>query len=60
MLLAAPFYPFKWSEFFILSLQMYLRSFYYYLNKNHLLIFRMQTCYVYLEAGNEYYPSLYD
>jgi len=53
MLLAAPFSQFKWSKVFVLSLQMYLRDFYYYLNNNHLLLFRMQTPYVYLEAGNK-------
>ena len=60
MFLAAPFNPFKWPEALILSLQMHLGDFYYYLNYNHLLLFRMQTPYVYLEAGNEWYPSLYD
>jgi len=53
MFLAAPFNPFKWPEALILSLQMHLGDFYYYLNYNHLLLFRMQTPYVYLEAGNE-------
>jgi len=60
LLLAALFYLFRWNEVFILSLQMYLRDFYYYLNKSHLLLFSMQTTYVYLEAGNDWYPSLYD
>jgi len=60
LVLAAQFNLFRWSEIFILSLQMYLRDFCYYLNNSHLLLFSMQKTHVYLEAGNEWYPSLYD
>jgi hypothetical protein len=54
------YWPRHWHDVRILSLQMYLRNFSYYLNSNHLLLFRMHTTYIYLEAVNEWYPSLYN